>query len=294
MLARASAFAMPLRNGVAQTIVTSPPYWGLRVYADAAPDALGMEPTVEEYVARLVAVGDECARVLRDDGTLWLVIGDTYHTGPRDPKRSRYKNGVTSRGAELALANSARAKSLALVPQRLAVAFADAGWFVRAEVIWEKPNALPEPVKDRPVRAHEQVWLLTKRQRYKFHHEALREVSVSGVDGSGNVERQPTRGSVKGRMASVPWRNEGWRNGRSVWTINNARVSGHSAIFPKALARKCIEASTDLGDLVVDPFCGTGTTVLVAESIGRRGLGFDISPTYLGIATGRGINRSLL
>ena len=219
--------------------------------------------------------------MLRDDGTLWLVIGDTYHTGPRDPNRSRFKNGVTSRRAELARANSARAKSLALVPQRLAVAFADAGWFVRAEVVWSKPNCLPEPVQDRPVRAHETVWLFTKRQRYAFNAEALREPSVSGVAGSGNVRRQPT---LEGRMASVPWENEGWRNGRSVWAINSVRVPGHSAAFPPELAARCIEAGSAAGDVVVDPFVGSGTTVRVAEALGRRGLGFDLSPTYLAAA----------
>ena len=286
MLARASAFALPLRDGVAQTIVTSPPYWGLRVYADAAPDALGMEPTVEEYVARMVAVGDECARVLRDDGTLWLVIGDTYHAnaGARDGERKQGAKMSAAQRVERTGRARARAKSLALVPQRLAVAFADAGWFVRSEVIWSKPNALPEPVKDRPVRAHETVWLFTKRRRYAFNAEALREPSVSGVAGSGNVRRQPTLGSVKGRMASVPWRNEGWRNGRSVWSINSVRVPGHSAAFPPELAARCIEAGSAAGDVVVDPFVGLGTTVRVAEALGRRGLGFDLSPTYLAAA----------
>lgn len=289
--------ALPAQSGIAQTVVTSPPYWGLRAYADADADALGAESTVERYIDRLMLAMDECWRVLRDDGTLWLVLGDTYHAkaGAGDGTRKQGRKQVD--GQRVDRQNRARAgtpKSLALVPQRAAIALADRGWAVRQEIIWEKPDAMPSSVKDRPSRSHETIIFAAKSKRYRFNPEAIREDAVSGVPSSGNVERRAAEGSVKGLAGSVPWQNDGWRTGRSIWRFGVERIKGHSAIFPKALARKCIEASTDLGDLVVDPFCGTGTTVLVAESIGRRGLGFDISPTYLGIATGRGINRSLL
>ena len=283
--ARGDARSLPLRDGIASTVITSPPYWGLRIYEDQAGDALGLESDVDAYVLNLMRACDEMKRVLRSDGTLWLVLGDTYHGPVRDPERSRFKNGAMSRGAEVNRANPGMTKSLALVPQRVMIALQERGWTIRAEIVWAKPNALPEPVKDRPVRAHETIILAAKRPRYYFNHEALREPSVSGVPGSGNVQRAPTRGSVKGRMANVPWKNEGWRNGRTIWQINSVRVPGHSAVFPDELARRCIAAGSREGDLVIDPFNGSGTVPRVASRMGRRGLGIDVSLHYLELAT---------
>ena len=287
MFVQGDARFLPFRDGVASTIVTSPPYWGLRVYDGAGDpdDALGMEPTVDGYVRRMVAVGQELARVLADDGTLWLVLGDSFHTAGGDRNRPAQKQRPETRGDTFRRANATRAKDMALVPQRVAIALQESGWFVRSEIIWLKSNALPEPVKDRPVRAHETIWLLTKRPRYRFNHEALREPAQ---------ERAPNRDAVRQRVKPWVQAADGKRNGRSVWNIPMKAVQGHSAVFPEELARRAVLAGSDEGDVVLDPFCGSGTVPRVAERLGRRGVGLDVSRRYLEMARGDCGGRRLL
>lgn len=262
-----------------QSCVTSPPYWGLRSYDDAGQEwpevtfapmsglpcstvpamtaALGLELNVEEYVGHLVAVFREVRRVLREDGTLWLNLGDCFED-----------------------------KAVAGIPWRVAFALRADGWLLRSDIIWQKANPMPESVTDRPTKAHEFVFLFTKGRRYFYDHEAIKEPDLGGR--SFNRERTPTRqptdeGPRSGTLSgSVPWQSDGTgRNVRSVWTFRcQPYPEAHFATFPPALPERCIEAGTRPGDLVLDPFSGAGTTGVVARRLQRSYLGIEQSEKY--------------
>lgn len=257
-----------LEAGSVQTVVTSPPYWGLRDYG--VNGQIGLEPTPAQYVEGLVALFEQVRRVLRKDGTLWVNLGDTY-------ARSRHGNtGVTSglknrrRYEEINLGGALGhrkdqgmpRKALLGMPWRFALAMADAGWRLRADIIWHKPNPVPESVLDRPTRAHEYVFLFSRQRHYHYDADAIRTPA-----------KAPSREVVTLRTATA--------NARSVWTIPTEPYNGpHHAAFPRELARRCIVAGSRPGDLVLDPFAGTGTTLEVALRHGRRAVGVELSPTY--------------
>jgi DNA modification methylase len=235
-----------------QCVVTSPPYWGLRDYG--VEGQLGLEPTPEAYLAAMVGVFRAVRRVLRDDGTLWLVMGDSYsgagysnHTLKGHGLALR-QDGGRSRHVSTAFPGL-KPKDLVGMPWRLAFALQADGWYLRADIIWAKPNPMPESVTDRPTKAHEYVFLLTKSARYFYDADAVREPALR--EASGNVERVVANGSLGKRPAdhlgaSVPWTNDGTgRNLRSVWTLpTEPTPEAHFATFPSALASRCILAGT--------------------------------------------------
>ena len=251
-----------LGAGSVQCVVTSPPYYGLRDYGH--PDQIGLEPSVDAYVAEMVAVFRQVRRVLADDGTMFLNIGDSYGSG----------------------------KQLLGVPWRVAFALQADGWVLRSDCIWHKPNPLPESVRDRPTKAHEYVFLLAKRARYFYDSGAVAEPLVS-TRPSGNKSRL-----VSGRMGgdhgwnlrpsderSLP---EGGRNKRTVWTIPPQPCKeAHFAVMPPALVEPCILAGSRPGDTVLDPFLGAGTVGLVASRLGREWVGIEINPEYAAMAERR-------
>jgi len=243
-------------------VVTSPPYWGLRDYGQE--DQLGAEDTPELYVQNLVEIFREVRRVLADDGTVWLNIGDSYvgtgHKGDaRDPKYGEGRNGQ-----KIALNNKVaglKSKDLIGIPWKVAFALQADGWYLRQDIIWSKPNAMPEPVRDRCTRSHEYVFLLSKSRTYFYDHEAVKE---STTDGSA------------------------LRNRRDVWSINTQPFKGaHFAVFPEALVEPCVLAGSEVGDVVLDPFCGSGTTGVVAQRLGRDFVGVELNPEYAEIALKR-------
>jgi DNA modification methylase len=301
------------------TCVTSPPYYNLRDYR--APGQIGLEETPEKYVSNLVDYLMGVHRVLRPDGTLWLNLGDTYAACNRSGRDEspgvgakqaigrirtavRWKAGDGSRFG-WTLPGGQKPKDLIGIPWMVAFALRSAGWYLRAEIIWDKPNAMPESVKDRPTRSHEQIFLLAKSRHYYYDHEAIKERAVARTAGdydggpqrgkggervndgrnfrivkSGNKERK--LGSDYGRPGeerghSFPW--EGFtRNKRSVWRISTRPTQyKHHATFPPELVRDCILAGCPPGGTVLDPFCGTGTVLEVAERLGRDSIGIDIS-----------------
>lgn len=268
--------ARKLESGSVQCIVTSPPYFGLRDYGE--DQQLGSEVTLDAYVDRLVSIFRELRRVLAEDGTLWLNLGDTYASKARTSAASDPKNPVREHHRSI---RDLPAKNLLGVPWRVAFALQADGWILRSEVIWQKPNAMPESVVDRPSREHEHVFLLVKAPEYFYNADAVRvqyegDRAASRRARSGKVNKE---NSIPGPY--VPDEERG-RNLRDVWSIPTVPFAGaHFAAFPPALVRPCVLAGTEPGDVVLDPFSGSGTTGAVATQEGRRYIGVDLNRSYL-------------
>jgi site-specific DNA-methyltransferase (adenine-specific)/site-specific DNA-methyltransferase (cytosine-N4-specific) len=242
-----------------QSCITSPPYWGLRDYG--IQSQIGSEMKVEDYIDNLVAIFGEVKRILKDNGTLWLNIGDSYTSGNRKWRQADKKNLAREMSYRPPNPDGLKDKELIGIPWRLVFALQADGWYLRSDIVWYKPNCQPESVKDRPTRAHEYVFLLTKSEKYFYDFEAIKEKT----DINGGV-----------------------RNRRSVWSINTEPFRGpHFAVFPKALVCPCILAGTKRGDLILDPFLGAGTVAACAQELGRRCLGVEIKKEYAELAKQR-------
>jgi site-specific DNA-methyltransferase (adenine-specific) len=254
-----------------QTVVTSPPYYKQRDYN--AEDQLGNEATPEEYVSRLVGIITACRRVLRPHGLLWLNLGDKYLGG----------------------------KLLGL-PWRVALALTESGWILRSDVIWHKPNAMPASVKNRPTTDHEYIFMLSRGADYFYDADAIREPHVTFTEASqmkggrrhfGKAGATPEQGKNKGNpnLHRARWDQAFHplgRNRRTVWSIPLSKFpEAHFAVFPEKLVENCIVASSKPGDTVLDPFCGSGTTLLVAHRLGRHFIGIDVQKDYCQMALRR-------
>lgn len=266
-----------------QMCVTSPPYYGLRDYG--VDGQIGLEDTPEQFIQRLVDVFREVRRVLKDDGTLWVNIGDSYcGTGDkgdwRDPK---YSNGRTGQDkAKNKNVEGCKHKDLIGIPWLLALALRDDGWYLRQDIIWHKPNPMPESVKDRCTKAHEYIFLLSKSKKYYFDSKSISEpVAQSTIDRlQQNIDAQA--GSVI-EGGGYPRRNK-----RDVWTVTTKPYKGaHFATFPEDLIEPCILAGSQKGDLVLDPFNGAATTGVVCNRLGRDYLGIELNPEYVQLSTER-------
>lgn len=356
MLIRGDARSLPLRDGCVDCCITSPPYWGLRSYPSEWQ--IGLEASPDLYVASLVAVFAEVWRVLNDDGTVWLNLGDSYSGSGKGPSNEGSKQRTNAGSLIMNHRNPAqfasgqaptqwlsvpqglKQKDLVGIPWRVAFALQADGWYLRSDIIWSKPNPMPESVTDRPTKAHEYLFLLSKSERYYYDQAAiyepyaestLREVE-DGYDGLGlkdyaaagvqnpsdtkrriidSVRKRQDRKNdthVDHRKAGVnEWDKRGrldreshhgrigdviGRNKRTVWTIPTMPYAGaHFATMPEALVEPCILAGCPLGGLVLDPFVGSGTVVSVAERLGRRGVGVDLS--YQDLAKERTAQRGL-
>lgn len=288
------------------TCVTSPPYWGLRDYG--VEGQLGLEATPEEYVANLVRIFAEVKRVLRDDGTLWLNLGDSYTSGGRSSRDHDKKLSARHLSVRATTPTGLKPKDLIGIPWRVAFALQADGWYLRQDIIWAKPNPMPESVRDRCTKAHEYIFLLSKSKKYYFDHEAIKEPAVSnGVPnspqsikspygqgftrraGSGNKERKqrPSQETLnRGNQAgSIPWDLAPTRNKRSVWTVTTKPFKeAHFATFPPDLIEPCILAGSPKGGVVLDPFFGAGTTGVVAKKHGRKIIGIELNAAYAEIA----------
>jgi site-specific DNA-methyltransferase (adenine-specific) len=269
-----------------QCVVTSPPYFGLRDYGNAGQ--IGLEKTPDEYVSALCAVFDEVWRVLKKDGTLWLNLGDTYATGAGAVGRAPGGGDQGERFIRAGMINTQpnrmklpglKSKDLIGIPWRVAFALQAAGWYLRSDIIWAKPNPMPESVQDRPTRSHEYIFLLTKQERYYYDAKAIAEKSVT--PGDRRFERTDTT-QLSGRGGDESRKSTGnptgdTRNKRDVWTIGTQPFAeAHYATFPPELIEPCILAGSRPGDFVLDPFAGSGTTAMVAEQWGRRGISIDL------------------
>ena len=267
-----------------QCCVTSPPYWGLRDYGTAGQ--LGLEATPDEYVANMVAVFRAVRRVLRDDGTLWLNLGDSYSGvagSSINKERSKTINFATLPKRK-DLEGGLKHKDLAGIPWRVAFALQADGWWLRQDIIWHKPNPMPESVTDRCTKAHEYIFLLTKSAKYFYDNEAVKENSLHvGVTHRAANKGKAHSGEVGlDTRPKVDWTTPETRNKRSVWTVTTKPYrDAHFATFPPKLIEPCILAGSAADTLVLDPFSGAGTTGVVAVQHGRRYIGIELNPDYL-------------
>jgi site-specific DNA-methyltransferase (cytosine-N4-specific) len=240
-----------LPDASVQCIVTSPPYWGLRDYG--VHGQIGLEPTLAAYVHKLTSIFAEARRILKPDGIMWLNIGDGYTSGNRGWRAPDKKNPNRAMSVRPDNPPDLKDKDLLGVPWRLAFALQADGWFLRSDVVWHKPNAMPESVKDRPTRAHEYVFMFTKEEKYTYHADAVMEEAEDG----------------------------GTRNRRTVWSINTSPTNGnHIASFPEDLVEPCVLASTEPSDFVLDPFFGCGTVGLVCRRLNRHFIGIELNSEY--------------
>lgn len=247
-----------LPSNSVRCVVTSPPYWGLRDYG--IDDQIGLELTMPQFIQKLVAVFSEVRRVLTDDGTLWINIGDGYTSGNRGYRATDKKNPARAMTVRPDTPEGLKPKDLMGIPWRLAFALQDDGWYLRTDIIWNKPNAMPESVKDRPTRSHEFLFMFSKSEKYFYNSDAVKQVADGG----------------------------GLRNLRTVWSVNTKPYAGaHFATFPPELVRPCVKASTEPGDFVLDPFFGAGTVGLVCNEEGRKYAGVELNPSYVNLAVER-------
>jgi len=276
-------------------IETSPPYWGLRDYGE--DDQIGLEQTPAEYVEELCKVFDEVWRVLADDGTLWLNLGDSY-AAMRDSKATpdSLRNGDGTRVGTAANRNPAnlreaglKHKDLVGIPWRVAFALQERGWYLRQDIIWAKPNPMPESVTDRCTKSHEYIFLLSKQPKYFFNHQAIKEPVVTKTGGAGirfggnkyGDSDDPKHATKSGNV----YQGSETRNKRDVWTVTTSRYKGaHFATYPAELVEPCVLAGSREGDWVLDPFNGSGTTGVVALAHNRNYVGLELNPDYADLA----------
>ena len=243
-----------LPDGFFRCCVTSPPYWGLRDYAAAGQ--IGAETSPEIYVNQLVSVFEEVRRVLRDDGTFWLNIGDSYTSGNRGYRAPDKKNPIRAMTYRPPTPEGLKPKDLVGIPWRVAFALQKAGWYLRSDLIWDKPNCMPESVKDRPTRSHEYIFLFSKSEKYYYDFYTMRELNG--------------------------------RNKRTVWSVPTEPFTGaHFATFPPKLIEPCILSGSEPNDWVLDPFIGSGTVGIVCQQYSRRYIGIELNPDYIKLALSR-------
>jgi len=287
-----------LEDGSVRCVVTSPPYWGLRDYG--RDGQIGLEQTADEYVAQMVEVFREVRRVLADDGTLWLNLGDSYAgsgkgrnadgTHQEGGKQGTNRGTVEGRLTKTETGDL-KPKDLVGIPWRVAFALQADGWYLRQDIIWHKPNPMPESVTDRCTKAHEYVFLLSKQPRYYYDNKANAEPAIhaghtvkaykSGKNQSGQAFRNTATGGHDVAVGET-------RNRRTVWTINTKPFKGaHFAVMPEALVEPCVLAGSAVGDLVLDPFAGSGTVGAVAMRHGRNFVGVELNADYAKIAQDR-------
>lgn len=278
--------ACTLPDGSVQTIVTSPPYFGLRDYGEDGQ--IGAEQAPAEYVAALVELFRELRRVLADDGTLWLNLGDSYYSGrgastgidEKNPARRGFTRPLDKPGQPWA-----RPKNLLGMPWRVAFALQDDGWNLRNEIIWSKPNAMPEAVTDRLAGRHEHVFLFAKQRRYYFDLDAIRKPHQPSTVAAASRKRIPYEAPGQRPNMKTRGMNESGANPGDVWEVTTVPFQdAHFAVYPPELIRPCILAGSRPGDTVLDPFSGSGTTGAVATFEGRKYIGIDLNREYLDLS----------
>lgn len=277
-----------------QCVVTSPPYWGLRNYQ--MDDQIGLEDTPEEFIENMVEVFREIKRVLKNDGTVWLNLGDSYNSQTGSGFNTNKNEGQNHRIKELQKTQGSLVKKISLkpknlvgIPWRVALALQADGWYLRQDIIWHKPNPMPESVTDRCTKSHDYIFLLSKSAKYFYDADAIREPAQDWGTRDRSQLRSGTQDELlKHRGLKDANFAEIGKNRRSVWTINTQSYKeAHFAVFPPKLPELCIKAGSSEGDVVLDPFFGSGTTGWVAQRLKRKWIGIELNPEYIKIAEKR-------
>jgi site-specific DNA-methyltransferase (adenine-specific) len=268
-----------------QTCITSPPYFGLRDYGHDGQ--IGLEDTPQEFVDQLVSVFREVKRVLRDDGTLWLNLGDSYSGSGKGPAgnlasihNERHMEHIHSK----IIPRGLKPKDLIGIPWMVAFALRADGWYLRQDIIWHKPNPMPESVEDRCTKSHEYIFIMSKSQKYYYDNEAIKEKAVYAGETRG-ISKNISLNGITDFGGEVTYDT---RNKRDVWSVNTKPFKdAHFATFPEELITPCILAGSKSGDIVLDPFGGSGTTGKVALEYGRRAILCELNPEYVKIINER-------
>lgn len=286
-----------LPAGSIRTCVTSPPYWGLRDYG--VETQIGLEQSPDDYVTSIVEVFREIKRVLSDDGTVWLNLGDSY-ASMRDSKAvpDTLRNGnkgtavpsASNRNPAILKQANIKHKDLVGIPWRVAFALQQDGWYLRQDIIWHKPNPMPESVRDRCTKSHEYIFLLAKNDRYFYDNEAIKEPAQDWGTRDRTNGKYHNKGTGLSPHTGLTKSYEK-KNKRSVWSITTKPFKGaHFAVMPEGVAEPCILAGSEIGDTVLDPFAGSGTTGVVALRNGRKFIGIELNPEYTELAKRRILN----
>ena len=312
-----------LDNNSIDCVVSSPPYFGLRDYG--VDEQFGLEKTYQEYIANTVKVFETFKPKLKDTATIWWNVGDSYSSGKRTSTTNQSLRGGKDYGVtRTPVQNGIKEKDLLMIPNRVAIALQDAGWYIRSEIIWHKPNPMPESVRDRPTSCHEKIWLITKNKKYYYDHESIKEPITDttairllqknienqkgslrgngGMKSNGNMKAMGRKKFDKNmggsgtsfvdhsgyKKADGTYMINPTRNKRNVWTITTKPFKdAHFATFPKDLIEPCIKAGCPENGIVLDPFGGAGTTGIVAKSLNRQSILIELNPEYIKIAKKR-------
>jgi DNA modification methylase len=287
-----------LEDNSIDCVVSSPPYFGLRDYG--VDEQFGLEKTYQDYLANTVKVFETFKPKLKGTATIWWNVGDSYSSGSRTSTTNQSLRGNKDYGVtRTPIQKNIKEKDLLMIPNRVAIALQEAGWYIRSEIIWHKPNPMPESVRDRPTSCHEKIWLITKNKKYYYDHEAIKEPCTESTKKryesgwNGNEERDYVNGKQNhfskyiGTEKSKTDALKG-RNKRNVWTVTTKPFKGaHFATFPKDLIEPCIKAGCPEGGVVLDPFGGSGTTGIVAALNNRNAILVELNPKYIKIAEDR-------
>ena len=294
-----------LEDNSIDCVVSSPPYFGLRDYG--VDGQFGLEKTYQDYIANTVKVFREFKPKLKDTATIWWNIGDSYSSGSRTSTTNQKLRGNKDYGVtRTPVDKSIKEKDLMMIPNRVAIALQDEGWYIRSEIIWHKPNPMPVSVRDRPTSCHEKIWLITKSKKYYYDSDAIKEPCTESTKQryksgwKGNEERDYVSGkqnhfskyigTEKSKQDALKGRNK-----RNVWTITTKPFKdAHFATFPPDLIEPCIKAGCPEGGTVLDPFGGSGTTGLVANDLRRNSILIELNPKYVKMMKKRMFNDSPL
>lgn len=276
-----------------RTVVTSPPYWGLRDYGNDGQ--LGLEATPQEFVENLCQVFDEVWRVLADDGTIWVNLGDSYNgAAPNRSGANGFNDGRANRDKRFSVGGvqGLKPKDLVGIPWRFAFAMQDRGWYLRQDIIWAKPNPMPESVRDRCTKSHEYIFLMSKSPKYFFDlnaiAEPLAESSVRRLAEDIENQKGSFRANGGQKQIKAVGGENGTRNKRSVWNVSVAKYAeAHFAVYPPELITPCVLAGSEPGDVVLDPFSGSGTTGEVALKHERNYVGVELNPSFASLSERR-------
>ena len=283
-----------LEDNSIDCVVSSPPYFGLRDYG--VNGQFGLEKTYQDYLANTVKVFETFKPKLKDTATIWWNVGDSYSSGSRTSTTNQSLRGNKNYGVtRTPIQKNIKEKDLLMIPNRVAIALQEAGWYIRSEIIWHKPNPMPESVRDRPTSCHEKIWLITKNKKYYYDADAIREPVAQGTItrlSEKNLKNQKgsTRGNggMKSNGNMKPVGNMETKNKRNVWTVTTKPFKGsHFATFPKDLIEPCIKAGCPEDGIVLDPFGGAGTTGIVASLNNRNSILIELNPEYIKLAKDR-------